>query len=109
MTILTIVAGLATLLLDVFGSTVRPPLPGIVIQLLAVTVVGIVVFFIVRQFRDYPLRTKLVLGFLGVLVLAGIVDAFAIREQFNAAEQTAVSEAGHVAETLAVVVARNQQ
>lgn len=108
MTVLTIVAGLATLLLDVFGSTARPPLPGIVIQLLAVSVVGMLGYSIVRQFRDYPLRTKLVLGFLGVLVLAGIVDALAIREQFNAAEQTAVGEAGHVAETLGVVVARNQ-
>ncbi len=69
MTVVTVVSGLATLLLDVFGSAARPSLPGIVIQFLAVSVIAILVYFIVRQFRDYSLRTKIVLG---ILVIEGI-------------------------------------
>jgi GAF domain-containing protein/HAMP domain-containing protein len=66
----TVISGLATFLLDAFGSTMRPPLPGIFIQLLAVSVVGVLIFFIFRQFRSYPLRTKLII----VLVTSAIAS-----------------------------------
>src|SRR3972149_385260 len=69
MTIFTVVSGLATLLLDVFGSTARPSLPGIVIQFLAASVIVMLGYFIVRQFRNFSLRTKIILG---ILVIEGI-------------------------------------
>ncbi len=69
MTVATVVSGLTTLLLDVFGSKVRPSLPGIVIQIVAASVVVILGYFIVRQFRNFPLRTKIILA---ILVIEGI-------------------------------------
>jgi putative methionine-R-sulfoxide reductase with GAF domain len=69
MTVATIASGLAAFFLDVFGSTARPALPGTVIQFLAISVLGVLGFFIVRQFRDYSLRTKIILG---ILIIEGI-------------------------------------
>ncbi len=60
MTVVTMVSGLITILLDAFGSTARPLLPSIAIQLLAASVVVILGFSIVRQFRNYSLSTKLI-------------------------------------------------
>ncbi len=108
LTVLTIVSGLATLLLDIFGSTARPHLPGIVIQLLVASVVGVLGFSVARQFRDYPLRTKLLLGFLSVLVLASLGSVFAIIQQSGAAETTAITEASNLAKTLTGIVTSNQ-
>jgi len=79
MTVATVASGLAALLLDVFGSTVRPALPGIVIQLLAVSVLGVLSFFIVRQFRDYSLRTKIIFGLLFIEGISiGTLSYFAL-------------------------------
>lgn len=49
MTIVTIISGLATLLLDILGSAARPSLPGIVIQILAASVVIVLGFLIIRN------------------------------------------------------------
>ena len=69
MTVLTVVSGLATLLVDVFGSSERPSLPGVFIPLLAATVVGVLGFIVVRQFRDYSLQTKFLVS---ILVTTGL-------------------------------------
>lgn len=76
MTILTVLSGLATFLVDVFGSTARPSLPGIFIPLLATTVVFILGFLIVRQFRNYSLRTKFLVSILSATGLSVLVFGF---------------------------------
>lgn len=83
MTIVTMVSGLTTLLLDMFGSTVRPPLPSLVIQLLAISVVGILVFTFIRQFRNYSLSTKLisVVAFIFILIAAIQLEVSNLRQR----------------------------
>jgi hypothetical protein len=108
MSILTVLAGIATLLLDLFGSVARPSLPGIFIQLLAASVVGVIIFFIIRQFRDYSLRTKLLLGFLSVVVLTSLSGLFAIIQQSKTAETTAVTDASNLANALSEVAYKSQ-
>ena len=56
MTALTLVSGLGTILLDIFGSTARPALPTGVIHLLATSVVGVLIFLAIRQSRGSSLR-----------------------------------------------------
>jgi GAF domain-containing protein/HAMP domain-containing protein len=96
MTIVTIVSGLATLLLDVFGSTARPSLPGIVIQLLAASVVGLLGFLIVRYriflsgfLANISIAWKMVLMvsvlFLGMagITISAYVGIQSLRYQFS--------------------------
>ncbi len=92
MTVVSIVSGLATLLLDIFGSTVRPSLPNMVIQLLAVLVVGLLGFFIVRQFRNYSLRTKFIIVFTVVVMVAVSVIAFLNNRNSRAALTASADE-----------------
>jgi GAF domain-containing protein len=49
MTVLAIASGLATVLIDIFGTVARPSLPGIFIQLLAASVLIVLGYFIIRQ------------------------------------------------------------
>jgi len=49
LSVVAVVSGLATLLLDVFGSLSRPALLGGAIQIVAVLVIGALVFFVFRQ------------------------------------------------------------
>ena len=49
MTVLTIISGLATLLLDLFGSKARPSLPGVFVQILAAAVLGALGYLSVKQ------------------------------------------------------------
>ena len=79
----TIVSGLGSLLLDVYGSTARPPLPGIFIQFLAVSVIVALGFFIVRQFRGYSLRTKLIIAFVASVVGSVAIVAFLTNRSLN--------------------------
>lgn len=76
LTTLTILSGLATLLLDAFGSITRPSLPGIFIQLLAATVVIGLGVLIARQFRNYSLRTKFLTSILFTVGLS--IAAFSV-------------------------------
>ncbi|MBI5933488.1 MAG: GAF domain-containing protein [Chloroflexi bacterium] len=76
MAVLTFISGLATLLLDIFGSTARPSLPGIVIQILAASVVGLLGFFIVRNTREIvaaSLRLKITVWAGAILITLSIV------------------------------------
>jgi len=109
--VLGVVSGVAAVLLDLFGPSYRLPQPE-PIRVFLPGILGVVIllygFMAIRQFGNYSLRTKLLLGFVGILVLAGLFGVFAIRQQFQAAEQTAITEASHVAETLGAVAAKNQ-
>ena len=84
MGIATFVSGLATLLLDVFGSAARPSLPGIVIQFLAVAVVGVLGFFLVRQAWAGNLRTKLLTAFIGIAIFSVGIVAFSAQRSLSA-------------------------
>ncbi|HET7142432.1 MAG TPA: GAF domain-containing protein, partial [Anaerolineales bacterium] len=107
---LGIIVGIAIILVEFYIPFQRTALPGFqnLLYFALAFILPFLGYAILREFRDYSLRTKLVLGFVSILLLAGIVDALAIRQQFSAAEQTAVAEAGRVAETLGGVVVRNQ-
>lgn len=72
MSFLTGASGAATLLVDLFGSESRPSLPGLFIQLLAAAVIGLLAYLIARQFRNYSLRTKLIIVFI-LAALIGVV------------------------------------
>lgn len=72
MTIITMVSGLATLLLDVFGSTARPALPGILIQVLAGLVICVLGYFIVGEFQRIWRSVSYKLIFIVVVVLVTI-------------------------------------
>jgi putative methionine-R-sulfoxide reductase with GAF domain len=63
-TILAFVSAAAALLVENLGLIVPPSLPGIFIPLLATPVVGIAGYFIGKQFRQYPLRARLISTFL---------------------------------------------
>ena len=109
--ILGVVSGVAAVLLDLFGPAYRLPQPE-PIRVFLPGILGVVIllygFMAVRQFGNYSLSTKLLLGFAGILLLAGLFGVFAIRQQFQAADQTAITEASHVAETLGAVAAKNR-
>lgn len=79
LTVVTVAAGITATLLDIFGSPTRPALPGSVIQILAVAVIAILGYFIFRQFRDFPLRTKIIFGILLIEGLSvGVLAYFAL-------------------------------
>jgi len=109
--ILGLVSGAAAVLLDLFGPAFRLPQPE-PIRVFLPGILGVVIllygYVTVRQFRNYSLRTKLLLGFLSVLILSSLVGVFSVQQQFKAAEQTAETEASNVADTVSGVVARNQ-
>src|SRR5574341_1189728 len=109
--ILGVVSGVAAILLDLFGPAFRLPQPA-PIRVFLPGILGVVIllygYVTVRQFRNYSLRTKLLLGFLGVLILSSLVGVFSVQQQFRSAEQTTVTEASNVADVVSGVVARNQ-
>ncbi len=84
MGVATVISGLATFLLDAFGSAARPPLPGIFIQLLAVSVVSVLIYFIFRQFHAYPLRTKLIIVLVASVTASVGAVAFLTNRSLNA-------------------------
>lgn len=92
MAALTLTSGLVTVLLDIFGSDARPPLPGIFIQLLAASVVGVLVLLIVGEFRkrSMKLTVKLLtptLLFMTLVVAVLIAyNSFVAVRQFDEAE-----------------------
>jgi GAF domain-containing protein/HAMP domain-containing protein len=59
MIVITLLSGLATILLDLFGSLVRPSLPGMVIQILAGSVVAVFGVLLFRQLGQSRLQTRL--------------------------------------------------
>ncbi|NOH04042.1 MAG: GAF domain-containing protein [Chloroflexi bacterium] len=72
--VLTAVSGLATLLVDMFGSGAGPSLPNAFVHFLATSTVVVIVIVLFRQFRDYSLRTKLITFFtFATLIGVGIV------------------------------------
>jgi putative methionine-R-sulfoxide reductase with GAF domain len=76
MAVLTVGSGLATLLVDIFGSATRPSLPGLFIQLLATTVVIVVGYFIVNLAWRGSIRSKMMVVLIGLTLLA--VGALAV-------------------------------
>jgi len=95
MAVATIISGLATFLLDVFGSTARPSLPGIAIQILAVSVIGVLGFIIVRQlWTSGRLRNRIIA--LMVVVLAPVLLLYSyisVRAQQQDLEQALLDRA----------------
>ncbi|MFT3892836.1 MAG: GAF domain-containing protein [Anaerolineales bacterium] len=87
MTVGTIISGATTLLLDMFSPVTRPPLPGIYIQLLATAVVIVLAVLVFRQFRNYPMGTKLVVSFVAVAIFA-ITAVSLITYQITSAQIT---------------------
>ena len=61
---ITVISGLATLLLNRSNLVAWPSLPGSFISLLGIPMVGLLGYFLLWQFRTYPLRTKLITSFL---------------------------------------------
>lgn len=92
MAALTLTSGLVTVLLDIFGSDARPPLPGVFIQLLAASVVGVLVILVVGEFRRRSMRltVKLLaptLVFMTLIVAALIAyNSYVSLQQFDRAE-----------------------
>ncbi len=109
--ILGLVSGAAAVLLDLFGPAFRLPQPD-PIRVFLPAILGVVILLYgvvtLRQFRNYSLRTQLLLGFLAVLILSSLVGVFSVQQQFKTAEQTAVTEASNVADTVSGIVTRNQ-
>ena len=59
-----IISALATVSIEMSGVMAQPSLPRIFIPFLAAPVVGFLGYFILRQFRQYPLRARLISTFL---------------------------------------------
>jgi len=111
LTIVTVVSGLATLLLDVFGSTARPSLPGLVIQILAISVVGVLIFFLVRQawgFISTSVRLEITVwtGMI-VAILSIVLVAYSIINTRQSAIDAAEKQALAIADAQALSVSEN--
>ena len=68
----SLIGGLVTTLLDILGSAGRLSVPALqtfvpIVAGLATLILGL---FVVREFNHYSLRTKLVIGFVGVAVIS---------------------------------------
>ena len=112
MAVLTVASGLATLLVDIFGSTARPSLPGIFIQLLAASVVIVLGYLIVRQLWIVGrIQTKIVLWagisfFLSAAFIVGYA-AFTLRnEATRSAEGKALDVAHQQATEIQTILER---
>jgi GAF domain-containing protein/HAMP domain-containing protein len=121
--IVTVVAGLVTLMLDIFGSwffraTSRLTFPEYRILIVVMSVVAVLVcgYFIARQFVNYTLHTKLILAFLIVALIPLSLLAFlnertarvrltaeANRSLLAAASQTAANLDSFVSSNLDIV------
>lgn len=92
MAALTLTSGLVTLLLDIFGSDARPPLPGVFIQLLAASVVGVLAILVLGEFRKRSMRLTVkiltpTLIFMPLVVIVLIVyNSVVSVRQFDEAE-----------------------
>jgi hypothetical protein len=64
----SVLVGLLAILLDLFGPNRPTGMPGVAIPL-SLGAIIIYSFLIIRQFRSYSLRTKLILGFLVVALI----------------------------------------
>jgi len=106
MTVLTIASGLATLLVDIFGSAARPSLPGIFIQLLAVSVVIVLGYLIVRQtWTSGGIQTKIVLwAGIGFFLSAAFIIGYAAFTLRNQATRSAEETAQEIARTQAAEI-----
>lgn len=67
-----IVVGILVVLIDMFGPDTRAQVPGgtVVTSAVAVPIMSVYGFIIIRQFRNYRLRTKLITATVTVAVLA---------------------------------------
>ncbi len=102
------ISGVISIVLDIWSPAYRlsaPPLVRTGIPVLVVVVIIVFSFFLVQQFR-YSLRAKLLLGFMGIFVLAGAFGVVAVRQQAFQTQQAAVTEASNVAESIALSVGR---
>jgi len=87
MTALTLTSGLVTVLLDIFGSDARPPLPGIFIQLLAASVVGLLVILVVGEFRKRSMRLTVKLLTPTVVFIALVVAVLIAYNSYVSVQQ----------------------
>ena len=70
MAVITVASGLATFLVDIYGSAARPSLPGIYIQLLAASVVIVLAYIIIRFVWGRSMRSKLLVTYVGITLLS---------------------------------------
>ncbi|HSQ39543.1 MAG TPA: cache domain-containing protein, partial [Anaerolineales bacterium] len=87
MAVLTLTSGLVTVLLDIFGSDARPPLPGVFIQLLAASVVGVLVILVVGEFRKRSMRLTVKLLAPTLIFMTLVVAALIAYNSFVSAQQ----------------------
>jgi GAF domain-containing protein/HAMP domain-containing protein len=89
LTIFSAAAGIASLLLDLFVTTGRIEVPGL--QNVVVVIVGLLVIFYgyvtIRQFRDYSLRTKLIVMAVTTVLMTVGIQAFITNRSITAALQ----------------------
>lgn len=112
--IVSVVVGVATLLIDLFGPAYRLTVSELqaFLPAMASLLVVIYAFFIARQFANYSLRTKLILAFLLVaLIPLGILGFSNIRttrrELTDAANQSLTAAASQTAAKLDTFINTN--
>src|SRR6185503_2413207 len=108
--IIGVISAILTLLIDLLAPWKRVSSPALQTEIpyiVAAIVLALGIYFI-RNFRDYSVRVKLLLGFLSVVVLASSGGAGAILQQSRSAEKTALTEASTLAGTLSSIVISNQ-
>lgn len=93
MAALTLTSGLVTLLLDIFGSDARPPLPGAFIQLLAASVVGVLILLLVGEFRRRSMRLTVKLLAPALIFIALIVAGLIAYNSVTSIRQFETAEA----------------
>lgn len=85
MAALTLTSGLVTVLLDIFGSDARPPLPGAFIQLLASAVVLSLGYLVIQRAWSGNIRVKLITSFTVIALISvaivGTVTYISFRNQ----------------------------
>jgi GAF domain-containing protein/HAMP domain-containing protein len=112
--IASVVVGVATLLIDLFGPAYRLVVPELqaFLPAMAGLLVVIYAFFVARQFANYSLRTKLILAFLLVaLIPLGILGFSNIRatrkELADVANQSLTAAASQTAAKLDTFINTN--
>jgi GAF domain-containing protein/HAMP domain-containing protein len=107
--ITAVISGVICIFLDVLAPAYRLAPPPAVSSILPAIIAGVALILtlsLIREFR-HSLRAKLLLGFTGVVLLAGLFAVFSIQQHSQNMMQDTVSNASNVAESIALAVGRN--
>jgi GAF domain-containing protein/HAMP domain-containing protein len=102
------ISGFLCIAMDSLAPAFRLASPTIVTTAIPTLVAIIVIvfgFFLAQQYRT-SLRARLLLSFSALFLVAGIFSAFAVQQQYQEAQKSAIAEASHVAESVAISVGR---